>query len=126
MCRYTRKMKSKKYIPGDALDAFERQDYGLVLKLALPAAIDGNPDAQATVALLYQCGLGVNRDVLEAERWLLMAAERGSVVAWNNLGSLYASNVPELRHRWEAAQECYDKAKQLGLKVAEPYPPKSI
>jgi TPR repeat protein len=50
--------------------------------------MDGNSDAQTTVALLYQCGLGVNRDVLEAERWLLMAAERGNPVAWNNLGSL--------------------------------------
>jgi TPR repeat protein len=119
-------MEPPKYIPSAALDAFERQDYELVLKLALPAAMDGNSDAQTTVALLYQCGLVVNRDVLEAERWLLMAAERGNPVAWNNLGSLYASKVPELRHRWDAAQECYERAKQLGLKVAEPYPPKSL
>jgi hypothetical protein len=27
-------MESAKYIPSDALDAFERQDYELVLKLA--------------------------------------------------------------------------------------------
>jgi hypothetical protein len=26
-----------------------------------------------------------------------MAAERGNPVAWNNLGSLYASKVPELK-----------------------------
>jgi FOG: TPR repeat, SEL1 subfamily len=118
-------MEAPKYIPNDALDAFERQDYELVLKLALPAAMDGNSDAQTTVALLCQSGLGVNRDVLEAERWLLRAAERGNPVAWNNLGSLYASKVPELMHRWDAAQECYEKAKQLALNVAEPYPPKS-
>jgi TPR repeat protein len=118
-------MESPKYVPSDALDAFERQDYELVLKLALPAAMDGNSDAQTIVALLYQCGLGVNRDALEAERWLLRAAERGNPVAWNNLGSLFASKVPELMHRWGAAQECYEKAKQLGLNVAEPYPPKS-
>jgi hypothetical protein len=35
-------MKSPKYTPSDALDAFERQDYELVSKLALPAAMDGN------------------------------------------------------------------------------------
>ena len=110
-------MEAPKYIPSDALDAFERQDYELVLKLALPAAMDGNSDAQTRVALLYQCGLGVNRDVLEAERWLLRAAERGNPVAWNNLGSLYASKVPELMHRWGAAQECYEKSKQLGLNI---------
>jgi len=119
-------MEPPKYIPSVALDAFERQDYELVLKFALPAAMDGNSDAQTTVALLYQCGLGVNRDVLEAERWLLMAAERDNPVAWNNLGSLYASKVPELRHRWDAAQGCYERAKELGLKVAEPYPPVSL
>ena len=74
-------MEAPKYIPNDALDAFERQDYELVLKLALPAAMDGNSDAQTTVPLLYQCVLGVNRDALEAERWLLRAAERGNPVA---------------------------------------------
>jgi TPR repeat protein len=118
-------MESSKYNPGDALHAYERHDYELVLKLALPAAMDGNSDAQTIVALLYQGGLGVNRDVLEAERWLLMAAERGNPVAWNNLGSLYASKIPELRHRWDEAQECYERAQELGLKVAEPYPPRS-
>src|SRR6267378_6030913 len=116
-------MGPQQYIPSDALAAFERADYELVLKLAMPYAIKGNSDAQTTAALLYQCGLGVNRDVLEAERWLLMAAERDNPVAWNNLGSLYASKVPELRHRWDAAQGCYERAKELGLKVAEPYPP---
>jgi TPR repeat protein len=118
-------MKSPQYIPKDALEAFEREDYELVLTLAMPLAIEGNSDAQTTVALLYQCGLGVNRDVLEEERWLLRAAESDNPVAWNNLGSLYASKVPELRHRWAAAEECYEKAKQLGLNVAEPYPPTS-
>jgi TPR repeat protein len=89
-------MESPKYKPSDALDAFEHQDYELVLKLALPAATDGNSEAQTIVALLYKCGLGVNRDVLEAERWLLMAAERGNPVAWNNLGSLYAPKLVSL------------------------------
>jgi len=113
-------MSSPQYISRDALEAFERRDYELVLRLAMPYAIEGNSDAQTTVALLYQCGLGVNRDVLEAEKWLLRAAENNNPVAWNNLGSLYASKVPELRHRWNAAQECYEKARQLGLSVAEP------
>jgi len=34
-------MEPPKYIPSVALDAFERQDYELVLKLALPAADAG-------------------------------------------------------------------------------------
>jgi hypothetical protein len=35
----------------------------------------------------------------------------------------YASKILELRHRWNAAQECYEKVKQLGLNVAAPNPP---
>jgi TPR repeat protein len=113
------------YIPDNALDAFERKDYDLVVKLAMPHAIKGNSDAQTTVALLYQSGLGVERDVLEAERWLLKAAAQNNPVAWNNLGTLYALKLPELKHRWSDAMKCYEKAKELGLNVAEPYPPPS-
>jgi len=38
-------MESPQYIPRDALEAFESADYGLVLKLAMPCAIEGNSDA---------------------------------------------------------------------------------
>lgn len=67
-------MESSEYIPDDALDSFESKDYDLVLKLAMPHAASGNSDAQTTVGLLYECGLGVERDALQAERCLLRAA----------------------------------------------------
>jgi hypothetical protein len=44
-------------------------------------------------------------------------------VAWNNLGTLYALGFPELQHRSSEVKKCYEKAKELGLKIAEPYPP---
>ncbi len=116
-------MESTNYIPDDALNAFAKKDYDLVLRLAMPHAVNGNSDAQTTVALLYQCGLGVERDVLAAERWLLKAAEQNNPVAWQSLGTLYALGYPELRHRSREVRKCYEKAKELGLKVAEPYPP---
>ena len=83
----------------------------------------GNSDAQVMVSALYQTGLGVERDVLEAERWLLKATAQNHVVAWNNLGSLYASRHPELKDRWGDAQKCWEKAKELGFNLAAPYPP---
>jgi TPR repeat protein len=43
--------------------------------------IAGNSTAQVTVAFLYESGLGVERDVLEAERWLLKATEKDDPVA---------------------------------------------
>ena len=104
-------------------DAFGRGDYNYVLENAMPHAIAGNPDAQCMVSLLYQCGLGVKRDLTEAERWLLKATEQDSAVAWNNLGSLYAVGDPSLSHAKGKARACYLKAKELGFKAAEPYPP---
>jgi hypothetical protein len=35
---------------------------------AMPHALAGSPDAQCTIALLYEAGWGVQRDFLEAER----------------------------------------------------------
>jgi TPR repeat protein len=111
------------YNPHDALEAFERKNYDSVLKLEVPHAAAGNSEAQTMLALLYQCGFGVERNILEAERWLLKAAEQNNPVAWNNLGSLYAGKCPELEHRWSDATKCYERAKELGFDCAEPYPP---
>jgi TPR repeat protein len=91
-------MAFSEYSADAALKAFDCQDYETVLKLASPHAVAGNPEAQCMVSLLHQCGFGVERNVLEAERWLLKAAEQNSPVAWNNLGALYAQ-CPKLEHR---------------------------
>jgi TPR repeat protein len=116
-------MAFSEYNPEAAFDAFDRGDYETVLKLASPHAVAGNPDAQCMVSLLHQCGFGVKRDVLEAERWLLKAAEQNPPLAWNNLGTLYALKCPELERHWSDANECYQRAKELGFNCAEPYPP---
>jgi len=106
-----------------AMEAFEREDYQSVFQLAIPYASAGNSDAQVMVACLYQTGLGVERDVLEAERWLIKAATQNNALAWHNLGSLYAGRIPELKDRWGDVRKCYEKAKELGFNVAHPYPP---
>jgi TPR repeat protein len=114
---------SAKYDYEIAFEAFDRKDYEAVLQYALPYASKGDPDAQCIVSLLYQSGFGVKRDFGEAERWLLKAAEQDSGVAWNNLGSLYASRFPGLSRGPEGARECYQRAKELGFNCAAPYPP---
>ena len=114
------------YNPEHVSVAFGLKDYEAVLRMALPHAQAGNPDAQCTVALLYECGLGVSQNVLEAERWLVKAAEQNSCVAWHNLGTMYAMRHPELKDKWDAVLPCYQKAKELGLNVAEPYPPRYL
>ena len=111
------------YNPGPVLEAIEREDYQSALEMALPYANAGNSVAQVTVAVLYEAGLGVGRDVIEAERWLIKAASQNDPVAWNNLGALYAVKHAELSHRWVDARRCYERAKELGVSAGEPYPP---
>jgi TPR repeat protein len=71
------------------------------------------------MGFLYEHGLGVERDVGEAERWLIKAANQDNPVAWNNLGTLYLGVG-----KTEDARRCYARAAALGLDVAKPYPPK--
>jgi TPR repeat protein len=111
------------YNPEPILDAFERADYGFVLENAMPHALAGNPDAQCTIALLYQCGSAVPRNVVEAERWLLQATEQNSALAWNNLGTLYSLKEPNLRHRFGDAQRCWNRAAEPGVNYGFPCPP---
>ena len=103
--------------------AFERRDYAFVLEHAIPFATAGNPDAQCMVSLLYQCGLGVEKNLVEAERWLLKAAEQDSALAWNNLGTLYAICDSGWCHSRARIKECYLRAKELGFDCAHPYSP---
>ena len=119
------KMMLPDYEPSPYQEAFDREDYQSALQLALPYANAGNSVAQRTVAILYETGLGVERDVLEAERWLLKATAQNDPVAWHNLGTMYATKHSELEHRWSDARKCWKKAKELGFNLAEPYPPPS-
>jgi TPR repeat protein len=104
-------MKTSEYNFEAVLDAFQRKEYERVFQVALPFAISGDPNAQCMLSLLYQHGLGVGRDVREAEEWLLKATAQNDAVAWNNLGSLYASCQSGLSRGPEAAKECYLKRK---------------
>lgn len=113
------------YDQDQILEAFERADYGFVFKMVMPHALAGNPDAQCMMALLYSGGCGVETDFLEAERWLMKAASQNSAMAWHNLGSAYAMKHPGLEERWGEAQNCWQRAKQLGFECASPYPPGS-
>ena len=111
------------YEADEILRAFQSADYKFVLEKAMPHAIAGNANAQCMIASMYECGFGVGRNVVEAERWLLQAAEQNSALAWNNLGTLYATKHVELESRWHEATKCWKRAAELGFDCAHPYPP---
>jgi len=53
------------------------------------AAEQGNAIAQNNLGVMYDKGLGVPQDYVEAVRWYQMAAEQGNAIAQNNLGVIY-------------------------------------
>jgi len=103
-----------------AEEALEREDYQFAFQSYLVGATAGNSGAQAMLAVLYQTGIGVQRSVIEAERWFLEAANHNNLVACNQLGVLYDSKHPELEDRWGDAQKFFDKAKELAAALQRP------
>ncbi len=63
----------------------------------LQCAEQGNADAQVTLGIMYQFGLGVPQDDAEAVRWYRLAAEQGDAGAQAKLGLMYGSGrgVPQ-------------------------------
>ena len=51
------------------LAAFEAKDYLNAFRLLKPMADQGNAEAQCLIGNMYQLGLGLERNVLEAVKW---------------------------------------------------------
>ena len=90
----------------DFAKAEKRQE---LLEYVLPYANAGDADAQVEMGFLYSTGTGVPRDLSEAERWLMKAAEQDHPLAWNNLGTLFQERDQD------KAKQCYRRAVELGF-----------
>lgn len=73
----------------DALKAFRNGNYAEASRLWRPLAEKGDPQAQNYLGILYQLGLGVDRDYALAFKWYHSAAVHGNADAQRNLGALY-------------------------------------
>ena len=99
------------------------------VEVLLSCATTGDELAQFSLGLMYDSGLGVPEDDVEAVRWYRLAAEQGDAGAQNNLGFQYAKGygVPEddaEAVRWyRSAAEQGDAMAQynLGLHYANGY-----
>jgi hypothetical protein len=58
-----------------------------------PLAKSGNADAQFGLAVIYNDGIGVPQDYIEANYWFLRAAEQGYSPAQYNLGNAYKNGT---------------------------------
>jgi hypothetical protein len=65
----------------DAASAYERKDYTRAFGLWKPLAHQGNADAQYNLGTMYEDGLGVPRDSVQAHMWFSLAGAGGHAAA---------------------------------------------
>jgi hypothetical protein len=80
-------------ISGGEYVAFDRADAGTSLKIWLPQAESGDPQAQTYVGEIFEKGLGVEPDYQLAAQWYRKASIQGHTRASINLGYLYETGL---------------------------------
>lgn len=80
-------------IRGGEYVSFDRADYATALKIWLPIAQSGDPEAQTYVGEIFEKGLGIVPDYQAAATWYRKAAEQGFSRAQINLGNLYEKGL---------------------------------
>ncbi|HET7620540.1 MAG TPA: hypothetical protein VFK39_01440 [Gemmatimonadaceae bacterium] len=72
-------------------DAFDAKEWTLAATLCASEARAGTVTAQRNIGVMYDRGVGVQRDPAKAAEWLRTAAEAGSRDAAYQLGAMYES-----------------------------------
>jgi predicted nucleic acid-binding Zn-ribbon protein len=80
-------------IRGGEYVAYDRANYATALKIWLPKAKEGDPQAQTYVGEIFEKGLGLKPDYQAALHWYRQAAEQGYAPAMINLGFLYEKGL---------------------------------
>ena len=106
-----------------AIAAWEKEDYKKAFAILKKHAEAGDPFAQLTLSGMYENGLGVKQNKLEADRLLRKAAEQGHPIAQTVLGRKYydghgvTKNISEAMRLWKSAAEQNYAPAQYGLAV---------
>ncbi len=72
--------------------AFDRGDFAQALQLWRPLAEGGHVNAQINLAVMYEHGYGMERDLQRAAAWYLAAARQDSAIGQYNLGLFLAEH----------------------------------
>ncbi|MGK8946514.1 tetratricopeptide repeat protein [Haemophilus influenzae] len=100
------------------LTAYEQSDYQTAFKLWLPMAEQGYAQAQGGLGMMYERGLGVKQDGVEAVKWFRKAAEQGNAKAQNGLGMMYRGRLG-IKQDYFKAVKWYRKAAEQGYGGAQ-------
>jgi TPR repeat protein len=99
----------------DASAARARGDYAAALRLLRPLAEKGGAEAQNNLGVMYFQGIGVAKDLKEAEKWYRMAAEQGHPAAQSGLGLIKLMS-----------KDYKEAAKWIQLSADQGYPPSQL
>ena len=97
------------------LSAFEAKNYAEAFKLLKPIAEEGNAEAQCIIGSMYDLGLGLESNALEAVKWYERSAEQGYGVASNNLGTIFYSGREGIPINQVESKKWYQKAREQGF-----------
>lgn len=89
-------------IRGGEYVAYDRADYKTALKVWLPAAEAGDPEAQVNVGEIFEKGLGTEPNYEAAVIWYRKAAEQDNKRGLFNLGTMYEQGLGVEEDRAEA------------------------
>ena len=93
-----------------ALKFEEACDWTNRFKWMMKAASKGDAESQNDIGVYYEYGNGVAKNDKEAVKWYKKASQGGSIVALDNLASLYFSSPDFLIWDSEKAKACWIKA----------------
>lgn len=79
----------------EAYAAYDTADYDTALREVQPLAEAGNPDAEYSLGVMYYLGQGVTQDLVQAHRWLALAADQGKALAAEMRDVAAAGMTPE-------------------------------
>ena len=102
-----------------------------LVRLIQISAVRGQKKAQRSLGIMYVKGVGVVRDLVRAEKWLLAAAEQGDGEAMYALSELYSlggrgiekSEDKANRYRQGAAVQGFQPVRSEFLRLLENAPP---
>ncbi|HEY9197716.1 MAG TPA: SPOR domain-containing protein [Gammaproteobacteria bacterium] len=109
------------------MQALETGNAARAIELWRPLAESGNVDAQFALGVIYNDGMGMEQDYLEANYWFLRAAEQNLPAAQYNLGNAYKNGTgmttdPKMAVLWwrKAAEQDFGPAQfNLGSALLE-------
>ena len=68
----------------DAVELINQRDYNRAYKIIVPLAEKGKAAAQLVLGMMYFKGTGVERNIIEADKWLIVSEKLGQEAGKKN------------------------------------------